>query len=89
MQGFLVGCLIMRAAQRLAIDRDHPLHRFADTLDPLHKTRFKLLGIHEGKDPAKGIMRGHPIGQREQVREPPLLRLAEFARFLPIPPPHR
>jgi hypothetical protein len=83
MKGFLAGCLIMRAAQRLAIDRDYPLHRFAEALHPVQKTGFKLFRINVGKNPAKGVMGGDPVGQAEQVREPGLLRLPKFFDFYP------
>lgn len=68
----------MRAAQRLAIDRDHSLDRLADPLHPLHKTRFKLLGINPGKDPAKRVVRRDAIRQLEPVPKKGFFRFPEF-----------
>ena len=73
----------MCAPTRLAIDRDHPLNGGADPLHPLVKTRFKLIGIDEGKDTSKGVMRGDPVGQLQQLAEPTFLRFPKF--FDPYP----
>lgn len=83
MKGLLACCPIVRAAKRLAIDRDDPLDCCADGLDPLKKTRFKLLGIQVRKDPSKGVMGGNAMGETEQFGKPGFLRLPEFLDFHP------
>ena len=69
MERFLACRPIMRAPQRLAIDRHHSLDGLADSLGPLHKTGFKLFRIDEGKDPAKRVVRGDAIWQIEPCRK--------------------
>jgi hypothetical protein len=83
LKGFLARCLIMGTSEGLAINGDHSLDGLADPLNPLHKTGFKLLGIHEGKDPAKAIMSGNPIGQIQQFRNKGFFR---FGTFLTLDP---
>lgn len=63
MEGVLLCRMVIRTTECLSISCDDPLNRLADPLHPWHKTR-------------QGVMRRNPIGQVEQIREPPLLRLA-------------
>src|SRR5258708_12407464 len=78
MQRFLLGLLIMRTTQRLAVYRDDPFDRLAYPLDPWHKTGFKLLRIDESEHPPKGIVRRYPTGQVEQIRKKGLFCFPEF-----------
>ena len=73
----------MRATERFAINRDDPFDGFADALDPLHKTRFKLFRIKQRKDPAKRIMRGYPIDYPKQFRKKSFLRFSKLFNFNP------
>src|SRR5215469_5056130 len=74
----LACCVIVRASACLAIARDHSFKTARDPLRPLYKTRFKLLRIDVGKHSSKGVMRGDPVGQLQQLGEPVLLRFAKF-----------
>jgi hypothetical protein len=49
----------------------------------LHKTSLKLLGIDEGEDPPKRIVRRDAIGQIKQLRKK---RFFGFAKFLDLHP---
>lgn len=59
----------MRTTQGLAINGDGPFDRAADLLHPMHETGLKLLGMDEGEDPPKCIMRRNAIRQIEQLRK--------------------
>ena len=83
-QRFLARLPIMGTTQRLAIDRDDSFDGSAQPLHPLHKTGLKLLGINEGEDAPKRIVRRDSIGQIKQLRKK---RFFGFATFLDLHPP--
>src|SRR4051812_6364074 len=83
MQCFFPVCPIMRTPQGLAINGHHSLDRCTNPLDPLDKTRFKLFGIDERKDPTKRVMRGNTIWQIEQFLKKCLFRFPKFLNFHP------
>jgi hypothetical protein len=49
----------------------------------LHETGLELFRINEGKDPAKGVVGGYPVGQIQQFREKGFFR---FGKFLDLDP---
>jgi len=83
MQRFFACCLIVRAAQRFAINRDHSFDRLADPLHPSDETRFTLFGINEGKHAPERLVRRNSIGQVEQIREKSLFRVPTFLDLNP------
>lgn len=49
-----------------------------DGLDPTEEALDELLAVEQGEDPAKGVMRGNPIGQLQELLQPVPFGVSEF-----------
>jgi hypothetical protein len=75
-QGRLAAGPIERAAQHLAIDRDHVLQLRGELRHELLKRSAELLRIEIAEQLAEGVMTGQPIGQSEKAAQKRLFAAA-------------
>ena len=73
----LRALLLVGAAQRLAVDGDHPVRRAGQRRHPGHEAALELLGIERGKDVAEVIVRWRPVTKRPEPAQQIELLLAE------------
>jgi hypothetical protein len=78
MNGPFGRALVEGVTQRLAVDRDHlALGRLGYRPHPAQKTRLKLHGVKQAKDPIEGVVRGNAPGQFQKLLEPFVPRLSK------------
>ena len=63
MDRFFRTLLLIRAAQRLAIDGDDLGGRFGQRRDPGNEAALKCGGIERGENIAQRVMRRHTVGE--------------------------
>src|SRR5690606_25236747 len=74
---------IIGAAQLLAIYAHHSFHHFCNRSHPALKALLQFLGRKQGKETAKGIMRGDAVREVQKGMEPVVLSFAIFFNLNP------
>ena len=77
MQGGLPGGAVEGPAQRLAVDRHHPLGRLGEALHEAQEAGMELHRIEQPEQPAEGVVARSAMPQAQELPQKRFLRSAE------------